>query len=225
MELSDRTLSVLKNYSNINPNIVFNEGNTIKTMAVARNVVSSATVEETFPRTFGIYDLNEFLNVLGLVERPNISFSDDYATITDGSGLSSIRYFYSDPDMLTTPTKDITMPDSEVSFTLSVETLAKIKRASAALGHQEIRIQPSNGSIVLTVGDSNDPTSHSFSINVDGSYSEGTEFSFILNVNNIKVVNESFQVSISSKLISNFRSTHSDIEYFVALEKTSTYGV
>ena len=94
MELSDRTLSVLKNYSNINPNIVISEGNTIKTMAVARNVVSSATVDETFPKSFGIYDLNEFLNVLGLVERPNISFSEDYATITDGSGLSSIRYFF-----------------------------------------------------------------------------------------------------------------------------------
>jgi hypothetical protein len=224
MELSDRTLSVLKNYSNINPNIVISEGNTIKTMAVARNVVSSATVDETFPKSFGIYDLNEFLNVLGLVERPNISFSEDYATITDGSGLSSIRYFYSDPDMLTTPTKDIVMPEGEVKFTLSVETLAKIKRASSALGHQEISITPSNGSIALTVGDSKDPTSNSFSISVDGSYVEDMDFSFILNVNNIKVVNESFEVSISSKLISNFRSTHSNIEYFVALEKSSVYG-
>ena len=83
MELSERTINVLKNYATINPNIVFNEGNTIKTMAVARNVVSSAAVEENFPRTFGIYDLNEFLNALSLVKNPSMTFSDDYLTVND----------------------------------------------------------------------------------------------------------------------------------------------
>lgn len=225
MELSERTINVLKNYATINPNIVFNEGNTIKTMAVARNVVSSAAVEENFPRTFGIYDLNEFLNALSLVKNPSMTFSDDYLTVNDGSGLSAIKYFYSDPDMLTAPNKDITMPEAEVKFTLTQETLAQLKRASSALGHNEITISPSNGAIMLTVGDNSDSTSNEFSINVDGNYPEDTDFRFVINVNNLKVINETFEVSVSSKLISNFKSLHSDIQYFVALEKTSTYGV
>ena len=225
MELSERTINVLKNYATINPNIVFNEGNTIKTMAVARNVVSSAAVEENFPRTFGIYDLNEFLNALSLVKNPSMTFSDDYLTGNDGSGLSAIKYFYSDPDMLTAPNKDITMPEAEVKFTLTQETLAQLKRASSALGHSEITISPSKGAIMLTVGDNSDSTSNEFSITVDGNYPEDTDFRFVINVNNLKVINETFEVSVSSKLISNFRSLHSDIQYFVALEKTSTYGV
>ena len=223
MELSERTLSVLKNYATINPNIVINAGQQIETMAVARNVVASSKVEETFPITFGIYDLNEFLNVLGLVKNPNLDFGDNFVTVTDGSGLSAIKYFYSDPEMLTVPSKAIVMPTTEVKFTLTVETLAQIKRAASALGHSEISITPSGGSIALSIVDSKDATSNSFSILVDGDY-ESDQFNFILNVNNVKVVNESFEVSISSKLISNFKSTHSDIEYFVALEKTSTYG-
>jgi hypothetical protein len=224
MELSDRTLSVLKNYASINPNIVFNEGNTIKTMAVARNIVSSATVEETFPQTFGIYDLNEFLNVLNLVKTPNLSFGDNYVTVTDGAGLSSIKYFYSDPEMLTAPQKEIIMPECQVKFTLTAETLAQVKRAAGALGHNEIAVSPSNGHIRLSIIDSKDSTSNSFSILTDGEYPEGMEFNFIINVNNIKVVNESFEVSVSSKLISQFKSLHSDIQYFIALEKSSTYG-
>jgi hypothetical protein len=45
-----------------------------------------------------------------------------------------------------------------------------------------------------------------------------------MNVNNLKVIDEDFHVAISSKLISQFTSTQSDIEYFIALEKSSTYG-
>tara|TARA_R110002096_G_scaffold69149_1_gene166367 strand:- start:37941 stop:38615 length:675 start_codon:yes stop_codon:yes gene_type:complete len=224
MELSERTLAVLKNYASINPNIVFNAGNVIKTMAVARNVVSKATVDEEFPKTFGIYDLNEFLNVLQLVKNPNMSFSDNYVTITDGAGLSSIKYYYSDPDMLTVPTKDIVMPDAEVKFTLTKETLAQIKSASSALGHQEISITPSNGSVALSIVDIKDATSNSYSILAAAEYEEGLDFNFVVNVNNIKVVPETFQVEISSKLISNFRSLNSNIEYFIALEKSSTFA-
>ena len=76
MELSENTLSVLRNYSAINQNILVKEGNTLRTISEARNVLSRATVSESFPRDFGIYDLNEFIGVLGLVDKPNLSFKD-----------------------------------------------------------------------------------------------------------------------------------------------------
>lgn len=72
--------------------------------------------------------------------------------------------------------------------------------------------------------DSKDATSNVFSIDVEGTYPEGAEFNFILNVNNLKVVNEDFTVNISKKLISQFKSQQSELEYFIALEKTSKYG-
>jgi hypothetical protein len=59
---------------------------------------------------------------------------------------------------------------------------------------------------------------------VEGSYPEGVDFNFVLNVNNLKVVNEDFAVNISKKLISQFKSQQSELEYFIALEKTSKYG-
>ena len=74
MELSDRTQSMLKNFGSINPNLVVNEGNKLKTISVARNVFADVTVDESFRTKFGIYDLNEFLSVLNLVEKPNFRF-------------------------------------------------------------------------------------------------------------------------------------------------------
>lgn len=224
MELTDRTLQVLKNYSAINQNIVIDDGSTLKTVSVARNIFSKSNVTEEFPRRFGIYDLNEFLGVLSLVDSPNLKFEDNYVIVSDSSGRSSIKYHYSDPDMLTSPSKDIVMPETEVKFVLDTDTMSRIKRASSTLGHDHICIRPSNGAISIEVVDNEDSTSNAFSITVDGSYQEGSDFNFVLNVNNLRTINEDFEVGISQKLISQFKSQQSDIEYYIALEKTSTYG-
>lgn len=228
MELTDNTLQVLKNYATINPNIVITEGSTLKTISVARNVLSTAELSEAFPQSFGIYDLPEFLNVLSLVDSPRLKFEKDYVVVGDSTGRSSVKYFFSDPEMLTSPGKNITMPDAEVNFVLDTDTLGKVKRAAAALGHEEISITPcapvNTGAVRLSVIDSKDATSNAFSIDVEGTYPEEVDFNFIMNVGNLKVVNEDFEVGISSKLISQFKSKQSTIEYFIALEKSSTYG-
>jgi len=224
MELSNRTVDILRNYASINENIVIESGNTIKTMSPARNLVSRAEIEETFPQGFGIYDLPEFLSVLGLVDRPQITFSDSHCTVSDGSGLSSVKYFYSDPDMLSAPKKDITMPECEVKFILNNDTLTKVKRAASALGHEDISIRPSGGAIEISVVDSKDKTGNTFAITVEGTYPEDVDFNYIMNVNNLKLIGEDYEVAISSKLISNLKSLNSSLEYFIALEKTSKYG-
>ena len=224
MELSNRTVEILRNFSTINPNIVVNGGNVLKTMSIAKNIVSRAEIEETFPNTFGIYDLSEFLSVLSLVDRPSITFGENFCTVSDGSGLSSVKYFYSDPEMLSAPKKDIVMPECEVKFLLTNETLSKIKRASSALGYDNISIRPNGNSIEITVVDANDSTSNSYSVLAEGSFPEGTDFNFIMGVGNMKLLGGDYEVSVSTKLISHFKSTDSDTQYFIALEKSSTYG-
>ena len=129
--------------------------------------------------------------------------------------------------MLSSPTKDVVMPNAEVTFTLDTDTLSRLKRASAVLGHDLISITPNGkkgGSVKLTVVDQEDSTSNSFFTFVEGVYDEGVDFNFVINVNNLKIVNEDFEVGVSSKRISHFKSIQSSIEYFIALE-ASTYGV
>jgi len=140
MELSNYTMQALKNFSSINSNVVINQGNKIMTMAEAKNVLGYTTVKEQFPQQFGIYDLTEFLNVLGLVDNPRVRFENEYVLIGDSTGRAQIKYFFSDPDMLTSPTKPIEMPDPDVKFTLDQGTLNNLKRAASALGHAEVSI-------------------------------------------------------------------------------------
>ena len=223
MELKDSTLSVLKNYASINPNIVIQEGNTIKTMTEARNVLSSATLDESFPQEFGIYDLNEFLGVIYLVGEPRLAFEQDYVVITDSSNRSRIKYFFSDPEMLTSPSKDVKMPSADVTFNLDQDTLNRIKRAASTLGHSELSITGKDGVLSLSVVDSQNATSNAFSIDVSGEF-VGDNFNFIFNIANLKMIPGDYEVGISSKLISHFVNKEVGIQYWIALEKTSEYG-
>jgi len=225
MELSENTLNVLKNFSGINQNMMIRTGNTIKTISEARTVLATAHVSEEFPIDFGIYDLNEFIGVLSLVDTPRLAFKDEYVIVNDSTGRSKVKYFFSSEDTLTTPQKDLNMPETNVKFTLTNDTMNKIKRAASTLGHSEVSISGQDGVLSLSVVDSQNMTSNAFSIDVDGDFEKDAVFNFILSINNLKILPGDYEVVISSKLISQFSHTSLDVKYWIALEKSSTFGV
>ena len=223
MQLNDETLAVLKNFASIQPNVVLNEGNVVKTIAEAKNVMAVATLEQAFDKTVGIYNLDEFLSVLGLVDTPELDFGNDFVTVSDSNGRSNVKYFYSDPTILTSPAKDIPMPDAEVKFTLDEATFKKVLRAAGALGHEKMTITATDGGIKLTVVDNTDSTSNAFEIVVPGTC-DSTDFTFVMNIANLKLISGDYDVEVSSRLISRFTNQSAEIVYFIALEKSSTYG-
>ena len=116
MKLSDKTLTLLKNFSSINQSILFKKGTSLRTISVMKNILAEATIEEDLPTDFGIYDLNQFLNGLGLHQSPELDFQDDsYVLIKEGKMRS--KYFFADPNVIVTPPdKEITLPSDEASF-------------------------------------------------------------------------------------------------------------
>ena len=220
MELTENTLQVLRNFASIHQNIVIQEGNVLRTVSEGTTVLARSEIDVEFPSSFGVYDLGELLSVLSLVESPRIAFDEKFLTIADGSGRSSVKYFYSDPNILTSSSKDISMPDPDVSFRLDRDTMNKIKRAASVFGHTEVSVTKEDGSIVLTVLNNEDPTSNTMKIVVDGS-SDLDDFKLIFNINNLKMIDGDYDVYLSSKLISHFVNTESNVEYWVALQKTS----
>lgn len=225
MELNEGTLQVLKNFSGINQNLLIRSGNTIKTISEARNVLATAIVDQEFPNDFGIYDLNEFISVLSLVDTPRLKFEDEYVNIGDSTGRSKVKYFFSSEETLTTPQKDINMPDADVAFALDNDTLNKLKRAASALGHSEVSISGKDGVLSLSVVDSQNSTSNTFSIDVDGEFKPDAVFNFVLNIGNLKILPGDYEVQISSKLITQFKHKELNVRYWIALEKSSTFGV
>ena len=136
MELNEKTLEILRNFATINQNILVKQGKTLRTISEARNVLAKAEIEEEFPLDFGVYNLNEFIGALSLVDKPNLSFKENYVEIGDSSGRSKIKYFFASQDTLTYSEKDITMPDAEVKFSLDESTIKRLKNAASTLGHK-----------------------------------------------------------------------------------------
>jgi len=225
MQLSSETIGVLKNFASINSNIVFRGGSTIKTMSEAKNILASANLTEEFPSNVGIYDLNEFLGVISMFNEPSLDFYDNYVRI--GEDNRAVQYFFSDPSILTSPTKDIQMPDPEVKFSLSESELATIRKASSTLSVSDLVIEnsvPGESELRATVTDLADSTSNSFSLNLSSSELPDVPFRFVFNVANFKIVPGDYRVDVSSKLISQLINRNTDLNYWIALEKSSTFG-
>lgn len=223
MELSENTLQILRNFSGINQNILIYPGSTIKTISEARNVLATANVDVEFPQEVGIYDLNEFIGVLNLVDTPRLKFDDEYVTISDSTGRSKVKYFFSPQETLTFPQKDIKMPSTDVKFELDNDTLNRLKKAASTLGHEEVSISSNDGILSLSILESQNSTSNAYSIDIDGDFGDAT-FNFVMNIANLKILAGDYDVSISSKLISNFSHKELDLNYWIALEKTSTFS-
>ena len=193
-------------------------------MSAMKNIVAKAEVDEDFPREIAIYDLNEFLAALSLFTNPVLDFSENFVMITEeGKTGNSLKYFYSDPSVVTTPSSDITMPKTEVNFSLDSSDLSKVQRAASVIGSPDLVLEKNGVGSYLTVKDKKNDTANNYSLDVDV---EGQgDYNFYFKVENLKLMPLTYDVNVSSKNISHFKSqTSNAVEYWIALEPESSYS-
>jgi hypothetical protein len=221
MKLSESTVSLLKNFSSINQSILFKEGQKLRSISVMKNILVEANVAEEFPKDFGIYDLNQFLNGLSLHSSPDLDFGNDqYVVIKEGRSRS--KYFFADPSVIVAPPeKEITLPTEDVCFQLTSQQLEKLKKAASVYQLPDISVIGENGVIKLVARDKKNDTSNDFSIIVGET---DAEFVFNFKEENLKIVPGNYDVVVSEKLLSRFRNQNIDVTYYIALEPDSTFG-
>ena len=224
MNLSNETVSVLKNFATINQNLVIKTGSSISTMSAMKNIVASAEVKEVFPTEFAIYDLNEFLAALSLFEKPSLDFKDDFVVMTENN--TDLKYWYSDPSVVTTVTKEITMPECEVNFSFANDLLSNVQKAAAVIGVPDMLLEGTDSGVAsLKVTDKKNATANDYAVKIDVNNQDGKTlpYKFWFKVENLKLLSGTYDVSISSKNISHFVNANVDIKYWIALEPESKY--
>ena len=221
MTLCDNTLMVLKNFAGINNSILVKKGSKLRTMSVAKNILAEADITEDFPREFGIYDLNQFLNGLSLHQDPNLDFTEDtYLTIREGK--RRVKYFFADPEVIVSPPeKEITLPTEDVCFQLESVTLEKLLKAAAVYQLPDLAAVGEAGVVKLVVRDKKNDTSNEYAVVVGET---DKNFSFNFKVENIKIIPGAYDVVISSKLLAKFTNSSYNLIYYIALEPDSTFG-
>ena len=222
MKLNQTTQDILKNFSEINTNILIKPGSELNTISTMKNILAKATINESFDSEFGIYDLNEFLSVVSSLDKPELTLQEKHLTISAEGSRSKVKYFYSDPSVIVSPTKDVNMPESDVTFSLSESNLAQLQKMAAILSSPDLAlIGTKDGDVVLKVCDKKNDTSNKFDIIVGENAT--ANYTFYFKVENLKMISGDYDVAVSSKSIAHFTNTKLPIEYWIALEPDSVF--
>ena len=221
MKLNQHTIDTLKNFAGINTNILIKEGDELSTISTMRNIFARAKVSDSFTNQFGIYDLNEFLSAVSGFSKPELTLKDKYLTISSEGSRSKVKYYYSDPSVIVSPQKEVNMPEADVTFSLSESNYKELSKMAAILKSPDLAlIGTKGGDIILKVCDKKNDTSNSFDIVVGQGAT--ADYTFYFKVENMKMLDGDYDVSVSSKSISHFKNKKLPIEYWIALEPDST---
>ena len=217
MKLSEETVSLLKNFASINQNIQFKTGNKLKTISAQKNILVDAEVPETFPSDFAIYDLNKMLGVMSLFQDPELEIGEKTMNIG-----GKVDYMFADPAMIVTPPeKELAFPDPEVSFKMTDHEFNQTIKAASMLGLPHVCMVGTGSKITLEATDVNNSSSDEFKTEV-GNTAE--TFRMVFKIENLKLFTGDYDVEITSKGISKFTHTSTNLQYFIATESDSTFG-
>jgi hypothetical protein len=222
MKLNATTQEILKNFSEINTNILIKPGSELNTISTMKNILAKATINENFDREFGVYDLNEFLSVVSSLDKPELTLNEKHMTISTEGSRSKVKYFYSDPSVIVSPTKDVNMPEADVTFSLSESNLVQLQKMAAILKAPDLAlVGTKGGDVVLKVCDKKNDTSNKFDIVVGENAT--ANYTFYFKVENLKMISGDYDVAVSSKSIAHFTNTKLPIQYWIALEPDSVF--
>lgn len=219
MQLSKRTVSLLKNLSSINQNILIRAGKELTTITREKHIVARMDVEETFPVEFGIYELNSFLASLSLFNEPELTFEDKYVQISEkGQKRGGIKYYYSSPAVLVYNQRPIQFPPApDLTFELTEEQLGKAQKAAAVLCVSDLVIAGDEEGISLIVYDKKRKVANDFEIQISDKPHE--EFKVNLRQDNLKMIAGDYSVAVYKMGMVAFTSKDGTVQYGVAMER------
>jgi len=219
MQLSNDTISILKNFSTINPSLWIKRGDAISTISPQKTIIAKAKVAESFPVECGIYELNKFLSVISLFnnQTTNLDFQDKYVDIIDGS--QKIRYVYADKEMIAVPPeKEVVFPQPDCSFKLTSSNLQSITKAISVLQLPEVAFVGEEGVIEVRGINSKSPTAGNYSLKIGET---NKEFKMVYKIENLKFISADYIVDITKNCITRFATDN--INYMIMAEANSNF--
>jgi hypothetical protein len=224
MQLSPKTIQILKNFATINGGIVIKPGSEISTKAATNSVCATANVSEVFPNTIALYDLNQFLGTISEFEAPDIDFDVSTITISEASNPRlSFKGLYGNESMIVTLTRKVNMPPTPIEFNLTESELAKLQRMAGIQGLKYISVtKNADNKIVLVASDIENSSTNTFTLATD-SDAPSADFSMIFDKASLNFVKGDYSVAIAKEGISKFTNQSIDLVYHVATLDKSYY--
>jgi len=214
MKFNDNTISVLKNFSEINPSLLIKEGTVLRTISPQKTVMAKATLSDSFPSKAAVFDLSRFLATVSLVDNPDIVFETDRFVISQNQ--TKIAYTFAAENMIVIPPeKDIEIPSVVAAVDVSHSVLSGVIRAAGVLSVSDIAFKSDGKNLTLSAVDNKNPNSDTFVQDLQND-EELEEFNILIKVDNLKLLPGDYTISLSSAGIAHFKGK--DVEYWIAAE-------
>ena len=267
MKISKETLRILTNFASINASIYITQGNVLRTRSSEGDVIAIAEIPETFSHTFGIPDLPKFISLMNAhmsmsedkqVELGFDTDGDDARTVTiTGAGTTSSTTLYLasdrevDSKLVQLHEKNITPPAQakRMLFDVTEEDISVMRTIAPKISRdlKEVHFTPDfdeltdTYSLKASVFNSTNPSQGRF----ERSFSDitafvedhGTEFDFVMSIDNLNFVKgdyvgEAYSINadrsfgflkFSSLTLVEGDDTDYPITYYVTMANNSQY--
>lgn len=216
MKLDPKTIAVLQNFQSINPQIAIDPGNVIMTVTPTETMVARATVPNTFPIHFGIYDLSRFLAMSSLLKDAEVEFEDTYFNVK--AGPTKLKFVYADTEMMVKPPKKVTIPNGDVEFELRAEVYSSIMKAMSILKYSKLAVIEDGKTMTLVTVNDKNKNSDDYSVSLGET---DKTFRIIIEVEQMKMIPMNYNVKISKGGIAYFKGD--GLEYWIATHTSSKF--
>lgn len=217
IRLGLKTIAVLKNFKQINTSILIHAGKELRTISIRRNVVGEYQTEEEFPVKFAIYSIDKFLTALSMVNGPILEFFDSYVEISDSSGITKIKYFYGDPDLVFAPEKRMVTGTPVSVIGVKEQSLKSLLDASLKMSLPDVVFESDGKNLSASAFNRMSDTSNRVRVELGECDSE-EPFAYHFLADRIQIIPGDYIISISDKTIAKFENQKEPLVYFIALE-------
>jgi hypothetical protein len=218
MKLSENTIDILRNFSLINSSILLKPGNFLKTVSPTTTILAQIEVAEDFPVTFGIYDLQRFLENLRNMENPTLTFGKDGKYVEIEDSLMRIKYYACSPStIIAPPDKKLELKRRDVEFSLSSNILGKITKFSHINDLRHISIVGKDNKLFIVAHDRGNDTSNSIEVYLKD-WSDDSFIATFKRENLISLLTADYDVAIMIDGFAQFINKNKKLKYDIALE-------
>jgi hypothetical protein len=223
LKLSDETVSVLKNFNQINPNIYFRQGSVISTVSPGKTIFARYDCAETFETDFGIYRLDKILSVMSFFAEPVLEIGDKSLSVR-GKGQKA-HIAFADPNVLIYPKSDtIKLPAPEAEFVVTEEQLEMIKKAYSVMTLPYVSFESDGKDLVMKALDIDVPHGDTYTIDL-ASTDKPNDFQVIFDINNLRLIPASYKVELSMKgKVKIAKFSNDKLTYWIGVHKDSRFG-
>ena len=212
MKISDATLRILKNFSEIDKSIIIQPGNKLETRS--QGVMARATVEEEFPSKVCLYDLGQFLGVCSIFDDPEFTFSNKDVRISENANV--LTYRFADESIIP---RIPSLPEKAISHQVKIASadLQRIIKAARVVSADHIFVE-CTGEQVFMVAKNRHVLSHEFRLDLGESAAK--QFTYPIPVDRFQMItSEDYMLGFGGIRAVNFSTPN--LSYWIAMDASN----